>query len=93
MRRGRRCGRQEVGEVVLARQNDGEIRFGVSLELGEGVELGIDCDPREGGLVDHEHGLLLAFCRQIQNLAPDGPQEHGPREGVGFDFELDSLGF
>ena len=36
---------QEIDQIVLAGQDDGQVRFGVALELGEGMELGIDFDP------------------------------------------------
>ncbi len=79
---------EEIEEVVLPGEDDGKIGFGVALELGEGVELGQDFDSQEGSFVDDKHRFLLAVAGKLQDLTADDPQEGGPGEGVGVDFEL-----
>jgi hypothetical protein len=79
---------EEIEEVVLPCEDDGEIGFGVAFELGEGVELGQNFNSQEGGFVDDEHRFLLAVACELQDLAPDNAKEGGPGKGVGVDLEL-----
>ena len=68
---------EEIEEVVLPCEDDREIGFGVAFELGEGVELGVDLDSQKRGLVDDEHGFLLAVAGKLDDLPSDDSQEHG----------------
>lgn len=81
---------EEIEEVVLPREDHGQIGFGVTFELGDGVEFGQDFHSQEGCLVDDEHWFLLAVAGKLQDLASDDAQEGGPGKGVGVDFKLGS---
>src|SRR4030043_1418742 len=55
--------RGTVGEFIdeegLTRQDDGQIGFRISLELGDGVEFMEDIEAKQGGLIDDEGCLHL----------------------------------
>ena len=81
---------EEVGEVILAGQDDGQDWLGVSLQLSDGVQLGQDLKPEEGGFIDDEYGFVLAVLGDIQDLFSDELGEDGPGEAGGVHFELDA---
>lgn len=60
-----------IEQIVLSGEDYSEKRLGIELELGDGLYLGQDIIPKETGLVDDEHGHLLALCG-IHDLRPDG---------------------
>ena len=52
---------EEIEEIVLTSEDDGEI--GVSFELAQGVEFFEGFEPEEAGLVDDEQGLEFFYGR------------------------------
>jgi len=63
---------QVLDEIGLSGENQGEVGFGVVLELRQGVELGEDLEAKQRGLVDDEHGFDLLGFGELEHLAPDG---------------------
>jgi hypothetical protein len=65
---------EKIEEVVLTGEDHGEIRFGVRLELAEGVELGEDLESQEAGLVYDEQRLEL-FTDEVNDAVADDTEE------------------
>jgi len=78
---------EEVGEVVLAGEDDGEDGVGVGLELGDGVKFSEDLNPEQGSLIDDEDALEFSGG-ELQDLGADDGGEGGARGAIGVDFEL-----
>ena len=48
-----------IDQGALTGQNDRKIRFGILIELGEGVKFGKDLQPQERGLIDNQDGFYF----------------------------------
>ena len=69
---------QVFGQVILAGQHHGQPRFGVGLELGDGMQFGKDIEAQQLGLIDNQQGLLLFTGDQAVDLCSDQPGQYGP---------------
>ena len=67
---------EEIEEIVLTSEDDGEIRFRVSVELAQGVEFFEGFEPEEAGLVDDEQGLEF-LTDEFDNALADDAEEGG----------------
>jgi len=79
---------ESIDEVVLSGQDHGEVRFGVSFELGQVVQFGKDVESHEGGLVDDEDGFDLFGQGQIEDFVSDGADEKGSGVACGLDAQF-----
>lgn len=65
-----------IEQVILAREDNGQERLGVMVELSEGLELGQDFKAQEIGLVDNEHGDLFSLS-DFHDQGADGSGDFG----------------
>jgi len=77
---------QIIDEVVLSRQDDGEQRFGIHVELTDGMELGQDFQSHKRGLVDDQDGGLFSLG-DFDNDRFKGAYQPGQRVGLAVHVE------
>ena len=65
-----------IEQVILAREDNGQERLGVMIELTEGLELGQDFKTQEIGLVDNEHGGQFSLS-DFHDQGADGSGDFG----------------
>ena len=79
MKAGQDAGSQRMGSAedelidqgTLTGQDDGEIRFGVLVELGQSVEFGKDLQTQEGGLINNQDGFYFFAFIEVTDFFLD----------------------
>ncbi|MBM2806645.1 MAG: hypothetical protein HW419_4538 [Deltaproteobacteria bacterium] len=77
---------KQIDEIILARKNHGQMRFGVDIELAEGMQFGEDIEPQKTGLIDDEERLDFLVCEHDDGVANDA-RESSPGKAFGLDIE------
>ena len=79
---------QLIDQGALTGQDDGQVGFGILIELGEEVEFGQDLQTQEGGLIDDQNRLdFFAFIEGADFLLDEAGQD-GPGGAGFFDMEF-----
>ncbi len=96
MKAGQDAGSQRMGSAedelidqgALPGQDDGEIGFGVLIELGQGVEFGEDLQTQEGSLIDNQDGFYFFAFIEVTDFLLDDAGQNGPGRAGFFDTEF-----
>ncbi len=81
---------QIIDEVVLSCQDDGEQRFGIHIELTDGMELGQDFQSHKRGLVDDQNGDLFSLGDFDDDRFKGAYQ---PGQGVGLAVHVEAAAY
>ena len=77
-----------IDQGALTGQNDRKIRFGILIELSEGVKLGKDLQPQERGLIDNQDGFYFFGFIKVADFLLDKAGEDGPGRAYFFDAQF-----
>jgi len=67
-----------IHQGTLTGQDDGEVGFGVLVELGEGVEFGKDFQSQERGLINNQDGFSFFTFIKFADFLLDQAGQDGP---------------
>src|SRR5208337_1520053 len=70
---------QLIDKMRLSRQDDGQVRLGIQLELTQSVDLREDFKPEKRGFIYYEYDLHLLFAHKAADFASYVPQKESAR--------------